>query len=406
VSGPAPGVLPRQGLGPVARAVGAASFFADVCQGIAGALLPRLVTGVLGAPASALGVIEGLSDGAGGAARLVGGAVSGDTRRRRVVAVGGYAATAASLSALGAAPGPAVAGALRVAGVASFNFRIPARNSVLADAVPTGSLGRAFGFERAMAAAGAIAGPLVAIGLLRWLGIRGALGAAILPGLAATAAIAWAVRRGPARPRRSPLLHLPVARLLGTGLRRLLAALTPFELGRVGSSFLILRATDVLAGGRGPTRATEVALALLAAHNALGALVAAPAGRLCDRTGPRPVLVAGVAAMSAGILLLVAAGAGPAMLVGGFLVTGAGDGALQPAVAAAVARAVPAELRAAAFGLTSGLQGIANLVAGATIGLLWTAVSPEAALGLAAGWMAVALVLLLREDRSGGEAGS
>lgn len=396
-----PGLLERRGLGGVARAVGAASFFADVCQGIAGALLPGLVTVVFGAPAGALGVIEGVSDGAGGAARLFGGALSGDVRRRRTVAIGGYAGTAMCLSALGLAPGVAAAGAFRVGGVAAFNARIPARNSMLADSVPAGVVGRAFGFERTMAALGAIAGPVAAIGLLHWLGIRRAIGMALVPGLLATACIAWAAARAPGRCRRGPAFHLPVRRVLDGPARHLLLALAPFELGRVGSSFLVLRATEVLATGHPAGRATQAALALLAAHNALGAIVAAPAGRLCDGLGPRRVLLVGMAATLGGTALLAGAGGGTALLVGGLLVVGAGDGILQPAVPAAVARAVHGDLRAAAFGLVSGLQGAANLVAGVCIGLVWSAVSPEAALAYAAVCAGLALAILARSDPTG-----
>ena len=57
-------------------------------------LLPSLLTTTLGAPASALGVIEGIADGLAGGARLAGGALADDPARRRSVAVGGYATTA------------------------------------------------------------------------------------------------------------------------------------------------------------------------------------------------------------------------------------------------------------------------------------------------------------------------
>jgi hypothetical protein len=52
--------------------IGTASFLADVGHEVPTALLPNLLTATLGAPASALGLIEGLSDGLAGAARLAG----------------------------------------------------------------------------------------------------------------------------------------------------------------------------------------------------------------------------------------------------------------------------------------------------------------------------------------------
>ncbi len=49
-------------------------------------------------------------------------------------------------------------------------LRVPARNALLADMVPDEWYGRAYGFERAMDNFGAIGGPLVAIGLVAWVG--------------------------------------------------------------------------------------------------------------------------------------------------------------------------------------------------------------------------------------------
>jgi hypothetical protein len=68
-------------LTPGVRGIGAASFLADVGHEIPTALLPNLLTATLGAPAAALGLIEGLSDGLAGAARLAGGAIADDPER-------------------------------------------------------------------------------------------------------------------------------------------------------------------------------------------------------------------------------------------------------------------------------------------------------------------------------------
>ena len=60
-------------LTPGVRGIGAASFLADVGHEIPTALLPNLLTATLGAPAAALGLIEGIADGLAGVARLAGG---------------------------------------------------------------------------------------------------------------------------------------------------------------------------------------------------------------------------------------------------------------------------------------------------------------------------------------------
>lgn len=70
------------------RAIGIASLLDDLGHEIPTALLPSLLTSTLGAPASALGLIEGVSDGLAGATKLAGGALADDPRRRRTAAVG------------------------------------------------------------------------------------------------------------------------------------------------------------------------------------------------------------------------------------------------------------------------------------------------------------------------------
>ena len=72
----------REWLTPGVRGIGAASLLADLGHEVPTSLLPSFLTSTLGAPAAALGVIEGVSDGLAGAARLGGGArqhVTGDT---------------------------------------------------------------------------------------------------------------------------------------------------------------------------------------------------------------------------------------------------------------------------------------------------------------------------------------
>lgn len=95
--------------------IGAASFLSDVGHEVPTALLPSFLTSVLQAPASALGLIEGISDALAGVARVGGGALADDPGRRRRVAVGGYASTAVLSSAIGAAAAPWQAGVFRAA---------------------------------------------------------------------------------------------------------------------------------------------------------------------------------------------------------------------------------------------------------------------------------------------------
>ena len=175
-------------LGPGVAGIGTASFLADVGHEIPTALLPNLLTATLGAPAAALGLIEGISDGLAGAARLAGGALADDPHRRRTLAVGGYTTTAVLSSLIGAATTVWQVGVLRAGAWAARGLRVPARNALPADIVPATVYGRAYGFERAMDNLGAIAGPLFALVLVGLVGTRTAIALSIIPGLLAALA--------------------------------------------------------------------------------------------------------------------------------------------------------------------------------------------------------------------------
>src|SRR3954465_10840988 len=137
-------------LTPGAGAIGVASFLSDVGHEVPTSLLPSFLTVTLGAPASALGLIEGVADGVAGVAKLGGGALADDTHRRRAVAIGGYTTTAVLSSAIGLATTPLQVGILRAGAWAARGIRGPSRNALLADLVQPDAYGRAYGFERAM----------------------------------------------------------------------------------------------------------------------------------------------------------------------------------------------------------------------------------------------------------------
>ena len=157
------------------RAVGAASFLSDLGHEVPTALLPSFLTSTLGAPAAALGLIEGFADGAGGIARLAGGALADDPERRRGTAVGGYVAAAVFSSAIGLAGAAWQVGLFRAAAWSARGVRGPARNALLADLAPPAAYGRAYGFERAMDNLGAIGGPLLALALVALVSVRTAI---------------------------------------------------------------------------------------------------------------------------------------------------------------------------------------------------------------------------------------
>src|SRR5439155_22667520 len=198
-------------------------------------LLPAFLSDTLGLGASraaaALGLIEGIADGASGAARFAGGPLADDPARRRATAVGGYATTAVLSSLIGAAMAAWQVGVLRSLAWAARGVRGPSRNALLADIAPASAYGRAYGFERAMDNLGAIGGPLLALGLVALVGVRTAILISVIPGTLAAAAIVIAVRLAPRlaqRERRPVRLH--VRAVLRGRLGRLMFGIVAFEL--------------------------------------------------------------------------------------------------------------------------------------------------------------------------------
>jgi MFS family permease len=383
-------------LTPGVAGIGTASLLADVGHEIPTALLPSLLTSTLGAPASALGLIEGVSDGLAGLARFGGGALADDPARRRTIAVGGYSATAILAAGTGAATAMWQVGLLRAGAWAARGLRVPARNALLADVVHPTAYGRAYGFERAMDNLGAIIGPLLAIGLVAAVGTRWAIGLSVLPGLLAAGAIIYAIRRTPApRSRERVPIRLQVRPVLHGGLGRLFAGVSAFELGNCAATLLILRATELLEPGHGQDMATTIALGLYVTYNAAATLTSLAAGRVSDRRSARVALVFGVAAFAIAYLGFSRDVADWWALVPWFLAAGVGIGFVEAAEHAAVAGAAPTQLRGSAFGLLAGVQSLGNLAASAIAGLLWSAFSPSWAFAYLAGWMLLALVLLL-----------
>lgn len=381
------------------------------------------------------------------------------------MATGGYLVTAAATSTIGAATGVWQVGALRALAWAARGFRSPARDALLSSLAQRRSYGRAFGVERAGDNLGAVVGPLLAAGLVAWIGIRPTIWFAFIPGILAAVAITVAareakrvhagllpsgrpsvasaagdpglrrdddrrpgwreepgrrkrirddarVRRGDDRTRHDGEVHhnseaagsvrLDLRRLWQAGLARPLLPVVLFECGNLATTMLILRATEQLTVA-GTAGAASIAIGLYAAHNAVAALVALLGGVWLDRSGPRWVFATGAAAYVIGYLCFASAAPGLLIAAAGFVLAGAGIGLAETAESALVARALPDRLRGSGFGVVGGVQALGNLIGTAIAGILYTTISPTVAFGYAATWMllAVAASAWFRMPRAG-----
>jgi len=93
-------------LTPGVRDIGLASLLADLGHEVPTALLPGFLTSTLGAPAAALGLIEGVADGLAGGARLAGGALADDPERRRATTTSRTSSTPTARTTVALASSP------------------------------------------------------------------------------------------------------------------------------------------------------------------------------------------------------------------------------------------------------------------------------------------------------------
>jgi len=353
-------------------------------------VIPLFVTATLGASVASLGLIEGVAEATASALRLVSGRLSDRMGHRKPFLLAGYGLSGVCKTAMGfAASWTAILG-LRFGDRVGKALRNPPRDALIADSTPGTRLGAAFGLHRAMDTAGAAIGPLLAWWLLaRWssLGAEGYrrifLVSAVPAALAVlvlalfvhaprVAAAARAAGRGGGVP-------------LGGRFARFVTADVVFQLGNSSMAFLLLRAQKV------GWAAGEVALVYLG-YNLLAAVLSLPFGRLSDRTGRRPLLVAGYVlyafAYGAAAFSPTRTGVGVA-----FALLAVHTSLVDGQARSLVAELVPRERRASAFGAYHAAVGAALLPASLVAGLLWERVGPQAPFAFGATLAIVAAAL-------------
>jgi MFS family permease len=377
--------------------LGFVSLFMDLSSEIYHALLPAFVTIVLGLPATALGAIDGIAEATANFAKLFSGRLSDRSRRRKPWIMGGYGLAAASKILF---PLAASAPALMVARFADRigkGIRGSPRDAMIADEAPPEIRGRAFGLRQALDTAGALLAPLIAIGLMALLmsDIRMVYWFAIIPA-AISFLLAWLALREPETHepsgKRSPFfkgfreLDKRTKRLLGVGFL--------FTLARFSEGFLILKGIEI---GLSET----LSPLSLAIFNLAYVALAYPAGALSDRMSPRTILMAGIAVLIAGDLVLARTG-GFAGLVIGVALWGAHMALTQGIFARMIADSAPGELRATSFGAFYFVTGIAALLASLGAGWLWDREGSGAVFVTGAGVAALAwaMLALLPEENS------
>ncbi|MBN2346748.1 MAG: MFS transporter [Candidatus Aminicenantes bacterium] len=392
------------------KVVAVTSFLTDVSSEMVINTLPLFLKNVLGVKTYLIGLIEGVAESTSSLLKMYSGWLSDRLRKRKALAVLGYAISALSKPLFYFARSWGVVAAARWGDRVGKGVRTAPRDALVADSTPFSRRGHAFGFHRAADTAGAFVGLLIALGLTWfWQGGGGELLAgtfrvivlaSLLPAFAAVAVLALGVREpaatGSAAPPRFGF------RGLGRDFRYFIAMIGIFELGNSSDAFIVLRAQE---------RGLPVVgiLAMLLAFNFVYTAVSLPAGKLSDRVGRRRVLMAGWA-LYALTYLGLAVVRSTTHIVMLFIVYGAYYGLSYGTAKALVADLVPPQSRGMAYGTFNAVLGITDLPASFIAGILWGGAGRWAGFGASAPFffgaaMAVLALTLLALWKPGTPAG-
>ncbi|MFC7752267.1 MFS transporter [Tsukamurella soli] len=338
--------------------------FSDASHESVTSLLPTFLASTLHSGPAVLGAVDGFADALTGLAKLAGGPLAADPRRRSRIAAGGYLGTAVATAAIGISTAAWQVAVLRAVAWSSRGLRSPARDVLLTTLSTRAGYGRAFGVERAGDNAGAIVGPLLASALVVVVGVRQTMMLSIVPGVLAAVAISVAARdarRTIVREEARRALAFNLAALRRAGFARTLIPIASFEFGNVATTLLILRATDLLhTGERDLAAATSIAILLYVLHNAVATVWSMLSGILADRVGARPVFVGGTCCYLIGYAAFAVGPHALAGLAAAFALAGAGIGAVETTESATVARSLPEELRGNGFGVLGLVQSFGD----------------------------------------------
>jgi MFS family permease len=368
--------------------LGVNRFLSDLGHEAGTAILPLFLTAI-GAPAFALGVIEGLADALSSFAGLFGGWLGDRVERRRPWAAAGYLLTGVTTGLYGLFPMWPWTLCVRALGWAGRGLRSPLHDALLTASVPAWARGRAFGFDEAADTAGAVAGPLAALAIV---GLLPPLNSdvkaftiifwlAAIPGVLAALSILLLVKERP-HPTLGGTTFSGSLRLLPNRFRRYLAGVFVFGCGDFSHTLLIMYAVQSLAPHFGHS-AGVIAIQLYALHNFFYAVGAYPAGVLADRFGKRRFLIAAYFLAALMNVLLIAFAPSILTLSLVFVIAGvayAFQQSLERAIAADIA---PIRVRSTGFGVLASVNGVGDLISSAIVGALWTTFSPTVAFSYA-----------------------
>lgn len=382
------------GVHPDVLKLGLVSFLTDLSSEMIFSVFAVFFTTMAGASAALLGMIEGLADLSASSLNYFAGWLSDRTGKRKIFALAGYGFSTLAKIILLISSSVAGLGVFRVIERLGKGFRGPPRDAWLSAVADKDTRGYSFGVHKALDKSGAVLGPLVAYGLLSWLGdgastFRVLFWVALVPALLSIVVLSRIKDQpGAQHPRENMFDTWAV---LSPAFKRYLIPAGIFSLAYFSFGFLLLRAHSV-------GFAVKDIVLLYALFN-IAFVVAAPLiGKLGDRVGRAHMIMLGYL-----IYLLMSLGfafaAAQWQLIGLFISYGVFY-AIDEAQSKAFIADLEQDRRASAIGLYNFVTGLLYLPASLLAGALWL-LHPASAFLLAAGlaFAALTVFFLMRPDQ-------
>jgi MFS family permease len=384
-------------------AFGLTSFLNDTATEMAYWVLPAFLVS-LGAGPAQLGFIEGVAESVASFAKLFSGYLTDRIDRRKPLVVAGYFVANAVKPLLALVTAWWHILLIRFSDRLAKGVRGAPRDVMVAESVPKGRLGSAYGLIQSMDSAGAIAGPLAALFLLARYGIRGVFWAAAIPGVLCVMVALFGIREtksshsstnsGQASSQKTREMGHPVSdapklarAALPSSFYMVLVAVTLFSLGNSSDMFLVMRAQNV---------GIRVALAPLLGlvFNVTYTLGSWPAGWFSDHFSRRWIAAAGYLIFAAVYFVFGRAPSTLAIWIT-MAVYGLYYALTQPVLKALVVETVTEDVRGRALGVYFFVTSVATLAASLVTGELWKHYGAGVPFYFSAGMAAFSSILLV-----------
>ena len=380
--------------------MGLASLFSDMNHEMATAVLPAFLSSVLGAPAFALGVIEGVADGISTIFEMWSGWYSDKIGKRKGLAALGYFITAFSKASFAFATNWWHVLIGRTAGWIGWSIRTPVRDALLVESTKKETVGRVFAFHRTMDTLGAITGPLIAVLLLSHISIRNIFLVSLIPGILAFLSITLLIKEKTLKKSTGNVWQN--VKSLSSNFKLFLLPVGLFGISNFAPTLFILRAQQLLTSAFGELTATSFSVGLYTFSNIIYAFVAYPIGVLADKYSKKTILAIGY--MIFGLLCFgfIFSGSNILIIILLFALNGTYTAIIESSQPALASFLISKNQHGAGFGLMSAIDGVGDFLSSAATGILWTYFSPGIGFGIAgllACFSSVLIYFILRKVR-------